>query len=130
MSTLSVYESLTGRKIEIDSSELIRTADGGYAIRNGTSMLSASTLPTPIEDGPAVSIRLGQVSRFDERLAQVERLAERVARLDERLAGLERRVHAEGIARRSTIVRDADGRIIGVVSEPAAGVHQPLVRNQ
>jgi hypothetical protein len=70
---------------------------------------------------------LGQVSRFDERLAQVERLAERLARLDERLVGLERRFEAAAGAK--TFIRDEQGRIVGLVSEPGVTCRQ-LVRNQ
>jgi hypothetical protein len=141
VSKMIVYESISGRPREIDSADLVRAADGGYAVRtDDLAKITAASIPAPTstEDGPAVSIRLvkveGRLSRFDERLAQVEgqltRLAERVARLDERLVGLERRVDAEAAAAVKTIVRDEGGRIVGVMNEPAITKHQPLVRNR
>jgi hypothetical protein len=142
VSKMTVYETVSGQKIEIDSSQLVRTPLGGYAIRNGASVwLGAQSPlpppPTPSEDGPAVSTRLvkleGRLSRFEERVAGVEgqltRLAERVARLDERLVGVERRLDSEAAAAVKTIVRDERGRITGLLSEPSVVKHQP-VRNQ
>jgi hypothetical protein len=143
VSTMTVYESVSGRPVQIDSSSLVRTPDG-YAVRTEDLVkmtapsIPAPTASAPTDGGPSVSSRLvkleGRLPRFEERLAWVERqltrLDERLARLDERLAGLERRFDTEAAAAVKTIVRDEGGRITGIISEPAVTKHQPLVRNR
>jgi hypothetical protein len=110
LSKMTVFSTDNGSPIEIDSSELVRTAVGGYAIRNGYSVgrgaLNPSPDPTSTEAGLSASSRL---VKLEARLAQI----------DERLASLERRVDAEGSTAVKTIVRDERGRITSLLSEPA-----------
>jgi hypothetical protein len=101
---ITVWESVSGRPVEIESSSLVRTPTG-YAIqKEDLAKTTAASVPAP-------------TSTLEERLSRVE--AE--------LTRLSDRVDRGG---RFSIVRDAGGRITGLLSEPAVTKHQPLVRNQ
>jgi hypothetical protein len=107
---MTVFESVTGRPLEIDSADLVRTPTG-YAVPRERLVAPpasiAGSLPAPNspppDDGPSASSRL---VRLDDRLAKLDGL---LARLDAR----EAKPHVQ------RVVRDEQGRISHVVSEPA-----------
>jgi hypothetical protein len=121
--TLTVYDTQTGRPLEVDERDLIRKSDGSLGVWRHMIKASPFVPAAPPQSNDAAPSVMNRLAILDGQLA---RLVERLAKLDERFTGFERQLqqHVEAVerfdsTRVKSVNRDKAGRIVSITDEPA-----------